>query len=87
MGRFNMMAVVGKAEVVYNRGKYERMSICAIVDESGSAKFRAKNEQVDLVLEGSTLLLLNAKIKWHNYEKFVVIDEFGSIVDDPDEEN
>ncbi|CAL0333849.1 unnamed protein product [Lupinus luteus] len=39
-----------------------RIAECLIGDETGSILFTARNEQVDLMTPGSTLILRNAKI-------------------------
>ncbi|XP_061994887.1 uncharacterized protein At4g28440-like [Rosa rugosa] len=52
---------------------------CLVGDETGVIVFRATNDQVDLMKEGLTVTLQNAKVDMFNDSMRLVVDESGSV--------
>ncbi|KAJ1387962.1 Nucleic acid-binding, OB-fold [Sesbania bispinosa] len=64
-----------------NRGgtRPTRVAECLIGDETGTIIFTARNEQVDLMNPGSTLILRNAKIDMFKASMRLAVDKWGRI--------
>ncbi|PKA49298.1 Uncharacterized protein AXF42_Ash014200 [Apostasia shenzhenica] len=61
-----------------------RISECLVGDETGMIVFTARNEQVDLMKPGSTLILRNAKIDIYKGSMRLAVDKWGRVeVTDP----
>ncbi|CAL0328998.1 unnamed protein product [Lupinus luteus] len=56
-----------------------RIAECLIGDETGTILFTARNEQVDLLTPGSTLILRNAKIDMFKGSMRLAVDKWGRI--------
>ncbi|OIW06003.1 hypothetical protein TanjilG_11690 [Lupinus angustifolius] len=56
-----------------------RIAECLIGDETGSILFTARNEQVDLMTPGSTLILRNAKIDMFKGSMRLAVDKWGRV--------
>ncbi|KAL1325243.1 hypothetical protein HN51_035326 [Arachis hypogaea] len=56
-----------------------RISECLIGDETGTVIFTARNEQVDVMNPGATLILRNAKIDMFKGSMRLAVDKWGRI--------
>ncbi|BBG94078.1 Nucleic acid-binding, OB-fold-like protein [Prunus dulcis] len=56
-----------------------RIAECLVGDETGLIIFTARNDQVDLVKEGSTLTLRNAKIDMFKGSMRLAVDRWGRV--------
>ncbi|OIV99251.1 hypothetical protein TanjilG_06556 [Lupinus angustifolius] len=56
-----------------------RIAECLIGDETGTIVFTARNEQVDLLTPGSTLILRNAKIDMFKGSMRLAVDKWGRV--------
>ncbi|XP_060201736.1 uncharacterized protein At4g28440-like [Lycium barbarum] len=56
-----------------------RISECLIGDETGSILFTARNEQVDLMKPGATVILRNAKIDMFKGSMRLAVDKWGRV--------
>ncbi|XP_010547848.1 PREDICTED: uncharacterized protein At4g28440-like [Tarenaya hassleriana] len=61
-----------------------RIAECLIGDETGMVIFTARNDQVDLMKEGATVILRNAKIDMFKGSMRLAVDKWGRVeVADP----
>ncbi|EFJ10880.1 hypothetical protein SELMODRAFT_97896 [Selaginella moellendorffii] len=61
-----------------------RIAECIVGDETGVIVFAARNEQVDQVKEGTTIIIRNAKIDMFKGSMRLAVDKWGRIeVTDP----
>ncbi|KAK8481815.1 hypothetical protein V6N13_029775 [Hibiscus sabdariffa] len=61
-----------------------RIAECLVGDETGMIIFTARNEQVDLMKEGTTVTLRNAKIDMYKGSMRLAVDKWGRVeVDKP----
>ncbi|KAL8249446.1 hypothetical protein R6Q59_006314 [Mikania micrantha] len=61
-----------------------RIAECLIGDETGTILFTARNDQVDLMKAGSTVIIRNAKIDMFKGSMRLAVDKWGRIeVTDP----
>ncbi|MBA0743869.1 hypothetical protein Gogos_006523 [Gossypium gossypioides] len=61
-----------------------RIAECLVGDETGMIIFTARNEQVDLMKEGATVTLRNAKIDMFKGSMRLAVDKWGRVeVDEP----
>ncbi|KAK4763214.1 hypothetical protein SAY86_008982 [Trapa natans] len=67
------------AKMVAPKGRQARISECLVGDETGMIVFVARNDQVGLMKEGSTLILRNAKIEMYRGSMRLVVDRWGHI--------
>ncbi|KAK4715740.1 hypothetical protein AABB24_029649 [Solanum stoloniferum] len=56
-----------------------RIAECLVGDETGIIIFTARNDQVDLIQEGSTLVLTKAKVDMFKGSMRLAVDRFGRI--------
>ncbi|KAF5746608.1 hypothetical protein HS088_TW06G00779 [Tripterygium wilfordii] len=56
-----------------------RLAECLVGDETGMIIFTARNDQVDLMKEGSTLTLRNAKIDMFKNSMRLAVDKWGRV--------
>ncbi|CAL5411280.1 unnamed protein product [Camellia sinensis] len=56
-----------------------RIAECLIGDETGTILFTARNEQVDLMKDGATVILRNAKIDMFKGSMRLAVDKWGRI--------
>ncbi|KAL7243704.1 hypothetical protein ACSBR1_016010 [Camellia fascicularis] len=56
-----------------------RIAECLIGDETGTILFTARNDQVDLMKEGATVILRNAKIDMFKGSMRLAVDKWGRI--------
>ncbi|OAY34011.1 uncharacterized protein At4g28440 [Manihot esculenta] len=56
-----------------------RIAECLVGDDTGSIVFTARNEQVDLMNPGSTVILRNAKIDMFKGSMRLAVDKWGRI--------
>ncbi|KAI3408332.1 uncharacterized protein J3R85_020325 [Psidium guajava] len=75
---------VVNTKVVAPRGRQMRVAESLVGDDTAMIVFVARNDQVDLVAEGSTLTLRNAKIEMYKGSMRLAVDRWGRIeVDEP----
>ncbi|KEH39176.1 putative nucleic acid-binding protein [Medicago truncatula] len=67
----------GRSAVIASRPS--RIAECVIGDETASIIFTARNEQVDLMNPGATLILRNAKIDMFKGSMRLAVDRWGRI--------
>ncbi|XP_061363650.1 uncharacterized protein At4g28440-like [Gastrolobium bilobum] len=67
----------GRSSVIAARPS--RIAECNVGDETGTIVFTARNEQVDLMKPGSTLILRNAKIDMFKGSMRLAVDRWGRI--------
>ncbi|KAJ0985828.1 hypothetical protein J5N97_004184 [Dioscorea zingiberensis] len=66
--------------------RQSRVAECLVGDETGMIVFTARNDQVDLVKENSTIILRNAKIEMFKGSMRLAVDKWGRVdVADPAE--
>ncbi|KAK9284434.1 hypothetical protein L1049_023607 [Liquidambar formosana] len=56
-----------------------RISECLVGDETGSIVFTARNDQVDIMKPGSTVILRNAKIDMFKGRMRLAVDKWGRV--------
>ncbi|KAL7174849.1 hypothetical protein ACSBR1_043825 [Camellia fascicularis] len=56
-----------------------RISECLVGDDTGSILFTARNDQVDLMKPGATVILRNAKIDMFKGSMRLAVDKWGRI--------
>ncbi|XP_060187014.1 uncharacterized protein At4g28440-like [Lycium barbarum] len=56
-----------------------RLSECLVGDETGSILFTARNEQVDMMKPGATVILRNAKIDMFKGSMRLAVDKWGRV--------
>ncbi|KAI3970516.1 hypothetical protein MKX01_024163 [Papaver californicum] len=56
-----------------------RIAECLVGDETGLIIFTARNDQVDLMKEGSTVILRNAKIDMFKGSMRLAVDKWGRV--------
>ncbi|GMI78704.1 hypothetical protein like AT1G23750 [Hibiscus trionum] len=56
-----------------------RIAECLVGDETGMIIFTARNEQVDLMKEGTTVTFRNAKIDMFKGSMRLVVDKWGRV--------
>ncbi|XP_057851497.2 uncharacterized protein At4g28440 [Cryptomeria japonica] len=71
------------SSMVLNKGKPEgphmRIAECLVGDDTGVIIFTARNEQVDLMKPGSTVILRNAKIDMFKTSMRLAVDKWGRV--------
>jgi len=66
------------------QGRQMRLAECLVGDETGMIIFTARNDQVDLMKEGATVILRNAKIDMFKGSMRLAVDKWGRVeVDEP----
>ncbi|KAI4382599.1 hypothetical protein MLD38_008544 [Melastoma candidum] len=67
------------AKAVVPRGRQMRITECLVGDETGIIVFVARNDQVDLMKEGNTVILRNARIEMFKGSMRLAVDKWGRI--------
>ncbi|XP_008809884.1 uncharacterized protein At4g28440-like isoform X2 [Phoenix dactylifera] len=67
----------GRAASSYLR--QTRIAECLVGDETGTIVFTARNDQVDMMTAGSTVILRNAKIDMFKGSMRLVVDKWGRV--------
>ncbi|KAL7588878.1 uncharacterized protein At4g28440 [Lactuca sativa] len=62
-----------------NQGSNMRLAECLVGDESGIIIFTARNDQVNLMKEGNTVSLKNAKIDMYKGSMRLSVDRWGHL--------
>ncbi|KAM3303898.1 hypothetical protein P3S67_014929 [Capsicum chacoense] len=62
-----------------NQGRLMRLAECLVGDETGMIIFTARNDQVDMMKEGATVILRNAKIDMFKGSMRLAVDRWGRI--------
>ncbi|XP_076935082.1 uncharacterized protein At4g28440-like [Bidens hawaiensis] len=62
-----------------NQGRNMRLAECLVGDETGIVVFTARNDQVDAMKEGSTVILRNAKIDMYKGSMRLAVDRWGRV--------
>ncbi|KAG5520944.1 hypothetical protein RHGRI_033490 [Rhododendron griersonianum] len=62
-----------------NQGRQMRLAECLVGDETGMIIFTARNDQVDLMKEGTTCILRNAKIDMFKGSMRLSVDRSGRV--------
>ncbi|XP_074570189.1 uncharacterized protein At4g28440-like [Curcuma longa] len=75
----NLVVKVDKSTIVRQKDRPGRISECLIGDETASIVFTARNEQVDLLKSGVTVILRNAKIDMFNGCMRLAVNKWGRI--------
>ncbi|CAA6671526.1 unnamed protein product [Spirodela intermedia] len=73
----NMVLQKGRASSAHLRET--RIAECLIGDETGTIVFTARNEQVDLMEPGATVILRNAKIDMFKGSMRLAVDKWGRV--------
>ncbi|XP_052185557.1 uncharacterized protein At4g28440-like [Diospyros lotus] len=74
---FKMIMPRGRADA--SQGRQMRLSECLVGDETGMIIFTARNDQVELMKEGTTVVLRNAKIDMFKGSMRLAVDRSGRI--------
>ncbi|WOL11022.1 hypothetical protein Cni_G19783 [Canna indica] len=80
-----LTAKVLSSKTVLNKGaaaahlRPTRIAECLIGDETGTIVFTARNDQVDLMNPGNTVILRNAKIDMFKGSMRLAVDKWGRI--------
>ncbi|OIS99185.1 PREDICTED: uncharacterized protein At4g28440-like [Nicotiana attenuata] len=69
----------GRASGSLNPRAPPRISECLVGDDTGSILFTARNEQVDLLKAGATVILRNAKIDMFKGSMRLAVDKWGRV--------
>ncbi|KAH9325395.1 hypothetical protein KI387_005573 [Taxus chinensis] len=82
---------VASSSMVLHKGRTEgppmRIAECSVGDDTGVIIFTARNDQVDLMKPGNTVILRNAKIDMFKASMRLAVDKWGRVeVTEPDEE-
>ncbi|XP_027062291.1 uncharacterized protein At4g28440-like [Coffea arabica] len=56
-----------------------RIAECLVGDETGTIIFTARNEQIDIMIPGTTLILRNAKIDMFKGSMRLAVDKWGRV--------
>ncbi|OWM76060.1 uncharacterized protein At4g28440-like [Punica granatum] len=66
-------------KMVAPKGRQARTAESLVGDETGIIVFVARNDQVDMMKEGSTVILRNAKIEMYRGSMRLAVDRWGRI--------
>ncbi|XP_061344367.1 uncharacterized protein At4g28440-like [Gastrolobium bilobum] len=75
----NLTVKVVDTKMIVQRGRPQRIAESLVGDETAMIVFTARNDQVDLMKEGSTLILRNAKIDLFKGSMRLAVDKSGRI--------
>ncbi|KAM0938108.1 putative nucleic acid-binding protein [Dioscorea sansibarensis] len=86
-----LIVKVVSTKMVVQRGRPDgsqfrqsRVAECLVGDETGMIVFTARNDQVDLMKENSTVILRNAKIEMFKGSMRLAVDKWGRVeITDP----
>ncbi|KAJ8547645.1 hypothetical protein K7X08_011231 [Anisodus acutangulus] len=62
-----------------NQSRQMRLAECLVGDETGMIIFTARNDQVDMMKEGATVILRNSKIDMFKGSMRFAVDRWGRI--------
>ncbi|KAJ7552531.1 hypothetical protein O6H91_06G059400 [Diphasiastrum complanatum] len=71
--------VLQKARPDGTQARSVRIAECIVGDDTGVIVFTARNDQVDLLKEGATVILRNAKIDMFRGSMRLAVDKWGRI--------
>lgn len=71
--------VLQKGRSVSQHLRQNRVAECLIGDETGTILFTARNDQVDLMKPGATVILRNAKIDMFKGSMRLAVDKWGRV--------
>ncbi|KAK9268817.1 hypothetical protein L1049_000581 [Liquidambar formosana] len=71
--------VLQKGRSVSQNLRNTRISECLVGDETGAIVFTARNDQVDLMKPGTTVILRNAKIDMFKGSMRLAVDKWGRV--------
>jgi len=82
----NAKLVLQKARADGTQVRQVRIAECLVGDETGIIVFTARNDQVDLMKDGVTVILRNAKIDMFKGSMRLAVDKWGRVepADDAD---
>ncbi|KAF5742302.1 Nucleic acid-binding [Tripterygium wilfordii] len=75
----NSNTVLQKGRAASQHLRQTRISECLIGDETGTILFTARNDQVDMMKPGATVILRNAKIDMFKSSMRLAVDKWGRI--------
>ncbi|KAA8523940.1 hypothetical protein F0562_010363 [Nyssa sinensis] len=75
----NSDTVLQKGGSVSQHLRNTRIAECLVGDETGTILFTARNDQVDLMQPGATLIIRNAKIDMFKGSMRLAVDKWGRI--------
>ncbi|KAL1807255.1 hypothetical protein DCAR_0833121 [Daucus carota subsp. sativus] len=77
----NLTVKVVSSKIIMQRGQGRQMRLaeCLVGDETGMVIFTARNDQVELMKEGSTVILRNAKIDMFKGSMRLAVDKWGRV--------
>ncbi|KAL3501190.1 hypothetical protein ACH5RR_035639 [Cinchona calisaya] len=78
----NVTVKVVNSKTIVQRGSQARqmqLAECLVGDETGMIVFTARNDQVDLMKEGTTVILRNAKIDMFKGSMRLAVDKWGRV--------
>ncbi|XP_076923580.1 uncharacterized protein At4g28440-like [Bidens hawaiensis] len=83
-GGLTVVVKVVSSEMVVQKGRNVRIAECLVGDQTGTILFTARNDQVDLMKPGTTVIIRNGKIDMFKGSMRLVVDKWGRIeVTDP----
>ncbi|KAK1413791.1 hypothetical protein QVD17_35574 [Tagetes erecta] len=62
-----------------NQGRNMCLAECLVSNETGIVVFTARNDQMDIMNEGSAVILRNAKIDIYKVSMRLAVDKWGSV--------
>ncbi|GLT69711.1 hypothetical protein SLA2020_418400 [Shorea laevis] len=71
--------VLQKGRSVSHHLRQTRIAECLVGDQTGAIVFTARNEQVDLMKPGTTVILRNAKIDMFKGSMRLAVDKWGRV--------
>ncbi|XP_021890269.1 uncharacterized protein At4g28440-like [Carica papaya] len=71
--------VLQKGRSVSQHLRQTRIAECLVGDETGTIVFTARNEQVDLMMPNTTVILRNAKIDMFKGSMRLAVDKWGRV--------
>ncbi|KAF5478629.1 hypothetical protein F2P56_005172 [Juglans regia] len=71
--------VLAKGRSVSQHLRQTRIAECLVGDETGAIVFTARNEQVDLMQPGATVIIRNAKIDMFKGSMRLAVDKWGRV--------
>ncbi|XP_059444345.1 uncharacterized protein At4g28440-like [Corylus avellana] len=71
--------VLAKGRSVSHHLRQTRIAECVVGDDTGTIVFTARNEQVDMMQPGTTVILRNAKIDMFKGSMRLAVDKWGRV--------
>lgn len=71
--------VLQRARPDFSQQRHFRIAECLVGDDTGVIVFTARNDQVDVMQEGETVILRNAKIDMFKGSMRLAVDKWGRI--------